>query len=241
MSEGGLPLQNALAEEPETASKVLAHPTRVRILEVVNEQDMSPIQFVNSDLCPDIPGAQDFQALLTHVSYHFRALKKFGCVVVVRTAQRRGATEHVYRGVARAFFTDAEWEKLDYDMRARISRTMLQGLIARAESAMIAGTFDSRTDRHLSWIPVKRLDEVGWSDLAATLRRTFDEVEGIRRESEERLEDSGEDAISATVGLLLFESPPAQPGASLSYDKGILSADEVPDDGSLPPGDANFG
>lgn len=224
MSEGSQTLN--VAEESETASKVLSHPTRVRILEVVNEQDMSPIQFLNSGLCPDIPGDQNFQALLAHVSYHFRALKKFGCVKVVRTAQRRGATEHVYRGAARAFFTDAEWARLDHGMRQRISRTMLQGLIARAESAMIAGTFDSRADRHLSWIPAKRLDEIGWSELATMLGVVLEDVEEIRRHAEERLEESGEEGFSATVGLLLFESPPAQPGASLSYDEGIVSTDD---------------
>lgn len=227
MSEGGRPLRSAQREGSETASKVLSHPTRVRILEVINEQDMSPIQFLNSGLCPDSLGDQDFQALLTHVSYHFRELKKFGCAVVVRTIERRGATEHIYRGAARAFFTNADWEKFDYDLRQRLSRTMLQGLIARAESAMISGTFDSRINRHLSWIPMKRLDEIGWSELATTVEGAFDDVEEIRRGAEERLEESGEEGISATVGLLLFESPPAQPGASLSYDDEGQSIEEV--------------
>lgn len=212
-------LRKAPKDESLPASKVLSHPTRVRILEVVNEQDMSPIQFVNNGLTPGQTSSDSLDPLLAHVSYHFRELAKYGCVKVVRTAQRRGATEHVYRGAARAVFTDAEWAKLDLSMRQRISRTVLQGLVARAESAMMAAQFDSRLDRHLSWIPIKNLDERGWTQLQSILATTFEDVEQIRSDSEERLRESDESAISATVGILLFESPPSQPGASLIYEE----------------------
>ena len=108
--------------EKAPASSVLRHPVRIRILETVNERDMSPIQFLNSGLCPD-----QSQKALSSISYHFRELERYGCVEVVDLVQRRGATEHVYRGTARAYFTDAEWEQFSSKERRLISRTMYAG------------------------------------------------------------------------------------------------------------------
>lgn len=195
-------------EEGTTASNALGHPTRVRILEVVNERDISPIQFVQSGLAPtEVSEERDEGSVLSHVAYHFRVLRELGCVVQVDAPARRGATEHVYRGVARAYFDDEEWARLPGELRCRISRTMLQGMIARAEGAILAGTFDSRPDRHLSWVAIE-VDEHGWNDLTAALELALERVKEIRDESRQRIAESPEQSIRMTVGLLGFESPP---------------------------------
>lgn len=184
-----------------TASAALRHPIRVRILEVVNERDMSPKQFVNEGLAPDkTPEA------LSHVSYHFRELAKYGCLHVVRKIQRRGAVEHIYRGRARAYFSDAEWAKLSGEQRHEISTTMLQGMFARAEGAMLSGTFDSRSNRHLTWVAMD-LDERGWGELTETLANAFSAVEQIRHDAAKRLNEEDQQGIHATVGILGFPSP----------------------------------
>jgi hypothetical protein len=224
---GQAAVRRAIFEPPEegtTASNALGHPTRVRILEVVNEQDMSPIQFVHSGLAP----AEGFEerdeaGVLSHVAYHFRVLRELGCVVQVDSAARRGATEHVYRGVARAYFSDEEWAGLPAELRCRISRTMLQGMIARAEGAILAGTFDSRADRHLSWVPIE-VDEQGWDALTGALEQALEKVKEIRDESQRRIAESSEDGIRVTVGLLGFESPPP----SVLFSGGTSPPREVP-------------
>src|SRR6266487_1479331 len=88
----------------ETACAPLNHPLRVRILEVANTGDISPIQFVNEQLEPPGISFKNPQHALSHVSYHFRALEKAGCIEVIDTIQRRGATEHVYRGTVTVYF-----------------------------------------------------------------------------------------------------------------------------------------
>jgi hypothetical protein len=186
-----------------TAASSLRHPLRVRILEVVNEQDMSPSRFFEGGLAPP-----ELAPALSNVSYHFRELLKFGCVKVVATFQRRGATEHVYRGLARAFFSDDEWAKLDKCQRQGLSKVMLSGMIARADGAIMAGTFDSRLDRHLTWVAMQ-LDERGWAEMMTTLAGAFADTEAIRQSAAKRLEDSGQTPIPATVGILGFPSPPA--------------------------------
>jgi hypothetical protein len=189
------------------ASAALRHPMRVRILEVVNERDMSPVQFMHLGLAPK---GDKSQKSLSQISYHFRQLAAHGCLEIVERIPRRGATEHVYRGRARAFFSDEEWAQLTPRERRLISRTMYQGLVARVEGAMLAETFDSRPDRHLTWMAID-LDERGWSEVMAALAGTFGEITQIRHDARDRLARSEEKAVPVTVGMLGFQSPVPPP------------------------------
>jgi hypothetical protein len=118
--------------------------------------------------------------------------------------------EHVYRGLARVYFTDAEFEAMPLEDRERLSRISFQGLIARTDSAMNAGTFDSRTDRNLVWMPFG-VDERGWAEMMAVMAACFGEVERIRHDAKDRLAGSGDKEIPVTFGMLGFESPPPPP------------------------------
>jgi DNA-binding transcriptional ArsR family regulator len=187
-----------------SVSAALGHPLRVRILEVLNDRDMSPVQFFRENLAP-----AEGNFGLSGISHHFKELRKSGCLEVVDTIPRRGSVEHVYRGVARATFTDHDWaRKLTPEQRSRVTRTVLQGLMARADGAIMAETFDNRIDRHLSWIAME-MDEQGWSALTALQWETLQKAEAIREEAAERIADSGE-SFPVTFGSLSFESPPSQ-------------------------------
>jgi hypothetical protein len=185
--------------ENSTAAAVLAHPLRVRILALANERDLSPVEFCREGFAPE-------KMDVSHVAYHFRELAEYGCLAVVEENKRRGSIEHVYRGIGRAYFSDADWNSLTQEERVRISKTVVQGLFARADEAMMAETFDSREDRHLSWIAME-LDEQGWKELSTTLAAAFGEVEQIRNDAERRLESSEAAAIPSTCAILSFESP----------------------------------
>jgi len=193
----------------ETICTVLKHPLRVRILEVLNEGPRSPSQFVEEGLIPK-EHYSNYQQALSLASYHFRELEKEGCLEVVESIPRRGAVEHVYRGLARVFFNDAEFEQMPQATRRQLSRISLQGLIARADRAISADTFDARPDRHLTWMPMQ-LDERGWKEVITTLAATFGELTQIRHDAKDRLAASGEEVLPATVAMLGFESPPPPP------------------------------
>lgn len=194
-------------EKKKPASHALRHPLRIRILEVVNERDISPVQFMHQQLAPEV----DISAKnLSQISYHFRQLEKYGCLEVVDWVPRRGATEHVYRGTVRAYFTDEEWEELSQKERCLVSRTVYQGLAARTEGAMMAHTFDARTDRHLTWLAME-VDERGWTELMSTLAGTYGDIVQIRHDARDRLAGSGDKVVPVTVGMLGFESPPPPP------------------------------
>jgi hypothetical protein len=194
----------------ETICTVLKHPLRVRILEVLNEGPRSPSQFVEEGLIPK-EHFTSYQQALSLASYHFRELEKEGCLEVIESIPRRGAVEHVYRGMSpQVFFSDAEFEAMPLATRRQLSRISLQGLIARADRAVHEGTFDARSDRHLTWVPMQ-LDERGWKEVIATLAATFGELTQIRHDAKDRLAASGEEVVPATVAMLGFESPPPPP------------------------------
>ena len=190
-----------------TASWVLAHPVRVRILTRANESEISPSVFVEEtmDLTPH--HGKKYENALSHVSYHFRELLKAGCIEIVELIPRRGSFEHVYAGTARAEFTEEEWAALSQEKRCRISTVALQGMIARIERAMLAHTFDARPDRCLGWT-TGELDERGWSEMTEAIRTNYESLERIREESEARLQKTDGEPIPVTYGVVGFESPP---------------------------------
>lgn len=196
----------------QSVCQALKHPIRVRILEALCEEDMSPIQFLRRGLLPpgfDFEG--DEKNALSHVAYHFKQLLEADCIVLDRTVPRRGASEHIYRSKMLALHTDKDFEGLKLEERRAISRSTLQMLIARADGAIYQGTFDKRPDRHLSWVALE-LDEQGWKELRDLQAETLERAQGIKAAAIARKHERGEDddapTFTATFGALAFESPP---------------------------------
>jgi hypothetical protein len=197
----------------KTPAQVLSHPLRVRILETVNERDMSPVRFVREGLAGNRLDHLGEREAVSHIAYHFGKLEEFGCVEVVERNPRRGSIENVYRGVARAYFTDEEWKILEPERRKEITAVVLQGLMARAEGAILEDTFDARVDRWLVWVELD-LDEQGWSELSGLCEEMMADVEELREATEERLGSTADgDGAATSIGgpttwaMLAFESP----------------------------------
>jgi DNA-binding transcriptional ArsR family regulator len=176
-------------------AKALSHPMRGRILTILNERTASPNEI-----------AEMLDERLPNVSYHVRALLDLGCIELVDTAQRRGAIEHYYRALTRPFFSDGDWKRLPKSGRQSISDSSLQRVWEDVSDAMEAGTFEGRTDRHLSHTPMT-LDDEGWRELAKLLAETLAEAQKIDSESRARLKSSGGPGIPARLVAMQFESP----------------------------------
>ena len=191
-----------------TVCAPLAHPLRARILEVANEEPLSPSQFVDAGLMPAEMVTSRNQAL-SLASYHFKCLAEADCLEVVETIPRRGAIEHIYASISYWKVSDAERKARSLEERAEISRLSALGLIARTENAIREATFDQRLDRLLDWGSL-HLGEEGWTKLQDILARTRREIGALREESRG---PDGEKShvgprVHVTVGLLAFESPP---------------------------------
>lgn len=184
----------------------VSHPIRVRAMTILTERVASPASIahaINIDTNLSIePGL---------VSYHVKALVKVGLVEMVRTAQVRGATEHFYRAVERPMLYTPEWAELPEDDRQEWSELAMSLVILDVVRAFDAKTFDGRTDRYFTRLPLS-LDQEGWEDLSKAqdemLQRAFD----IQAESNERRCDGDEPAIQAISVMATFEAAPA--GAS---------------------------
>jgi DNA-binding transcriptional ArsR family regulator len=176
--------------------RALAHPLRIQILEILSERVASPNVL-----------AHELDAGLTHVAYHTRALDRCGCLELVETAQRRGATEHFYKAAPNAFIGDRAWRKVPKTLRGGVSAASLQTFIDQAVAALEAGTIDDRDDTTLCWMPVF-LDQEGWDEVNGVLAEAIERVLKAQEASKRRAGESGGDArrISAVVALVNFET-----------------------------------
>ncbi len=188
------------ASAEEALAKVFAHPLRVKVWYLINQAPTSPNRI-----------AMELGEPLGNIAYHVRELEKYGCIELVTTKQRRGATEHYYRALSRTLIDTETWATLPLEERRPTSRYGLQCIIADLIAADNAGTFDSRTDRHLTYFPVN-VDEEGWAEIASACDEFLERVMKIQAESANRAaESSSEPAISAVASLLFFERPPSAP------------------------------
>jgi len=188
--------------------KALAHPARVQILEVLSERVASPNML-----------ATELETGLSHVAYHTRALDRCGCLELVQTAQRRGATEHFYKARPRVFIGDQAWRQVPRSLRGAVTGASLQSFLDKAMGALEAGTIDRRDDTTLTWMPL-HLDEQGWGEVRSILREATDRVVKAQEDSGRRASSAEIDlrTISAVIGLALFETGASADGADAVSD-----------------------
>ncbi len=192
------------SQEPEMIDqrliKALAHPLRVRILEILSAQVSSPNQL-----------SEALETGLTDVAYHTRALDKCGCLQLVDTAQRRGAVEHFYKATPDSFLGNPAWRGVPSGILPGVSGATLQTFIDKAAAAMAAGTLDGREDTIFRWLPLL-LDQLGWKEVVAIMEETTEKVLAAHLRSQDRLESSGAgtESISTVVGLASFETGGSQ-------------------------------
>ncbi len=75
----------------QEVAKALSHSVRAQVLDLIGEGKASPRQV-----------AERLGQDLSSVAYHVRVLHRLGCLELVETHQRRGATEHFYEVTERA-------------------------------------------------------------------------------------------------------------------------------------------
>jgi hypothetical protein len=175
--------------------KGLAHPVRLELLGILSYRDISPAAFARHRGEP-----------VSNLTYHFRLLEELGCIELARTRPVRGSVEHIYRRIKRVIFSDRDWLVMPDEARQIVASTILRDLVGRMTQALQAGTFTARQDVHITWRPVT-LDEQGWTDVIEILAGTFDAVSKAEVRAVERMRESGEAGLEATVALAGFESP----------------------------------
>lgn len=180
--------------------KGLAHPIRLELLGILSYRDISPSEFARHRGEP-----------VSNLTYHFNTLEELGCIELARTQPKRGSVEHIYRRIKRVIFTDRDWLIMPDEARQIVASTILRDLIGRMTQALQAGTFTAREDVHITWRPVT-LDEQGWKAVTKILKDAFDAVSTAEVDAIERMRESGEEGLEATVAIAGFESPRSATG-----------------------------
>jgi DNA-binding transcriptional ArsR family regulator len=168
--------------------KAMSHPLRFRLLGRLNAGVASPSEM-----------ARELGLPVGRVSHHVRTLAKIGAIELVRQEPRRGATEHYYRAVVPAWFSDEDWARLPGSVRSAIGDQVVRDVLMTISAAAPQG-FD-HPKAHLSFLPVG-LDARGMDEMADLLRRTLEEAQAIEARSSER--DAGERTTGEVV-IMLFE------------------------------------
>lgn len=179
--------------------KGLASPLRVRILALMNDRPWSPREL-----------EQELGEGLSQVSYHVKVLYDFALIELTGTEPRRGAVEHFYRAVERAFVPSAMAKLIPKSGQHIAGNDILREIDKDLAASLKSGRFYARDDWHASWTPAD-LDDQGCQDaekLADRFAEDFMEIEAEsaqRRAKGEKGEGGGEHiAISAAV--LVFGS-----------------------------------
>lgn len=180
--------------------KALAHPLRVRILGVLDEQIASPREL-----------AKALHAPLGNVSYHVRILTSLGLIELVRETPRRGSVEHHYTSVARPAISDEAWASVPDTVKRAMVGAALQQAGIYVNAAAAEGSFN-RSDAHLSRTPLE-LDCEGWKALAEELLGFMERARTIERDCTDRLERAPETRTTAQLLMMLFETPVGVEGA----------------------------
>jgi DNA-binding transcriptional ArsR family regulator len=187
------------ADFKELTKQVLrasSHPLRLDIQCILFNRVASPVEI-----------AQELDEDISTVSYHVEVLESDGVIELVKTEPRRGAVEHFYKAVTSPTHTNAAWAKLSRPTRRSITAVTLRGMIGEAFRAVLKDTFDARTDRHLSWIPME-LDEEGWAELRERMAAWLEETEQIKADAAKRLAETGDRGSRFFSGIMGFETPP---------------------------------
>lgn len=184
--------------------KAMAHPIRMHLLGILSYKPVSPAEF-----------ARERGEPVSKVAHHFRSLEKLGCIEVAHTRPVRGSTEHFYRRSETIVIHDDLLGKMPEEAHRLIASTILRDFLGRATRALEAGTFTARKDVHYTWKPVN-LDEQGWKEVTEILGSAYQQVDAAEERALERMEQSGEEGLVATVGLMGFESPPEEDDSELS-------------------------
>lgn len=180
-------------------AKVFADDVCLEIVAETNLREMSARQFHE-----EVGGAS-----VEGIRRRFKMLAEIGWLTKVnekRGGKRRGAAEHFYRATGPAIFDNGTWAEVPDSVKGTYSWRTFEQLSDQVRKAIEAGTFEARTDNHLSW-SLLRLDQQGWERVAGAVDALFASAFEAQEEAKLRMARSGEAPVTTTLALAAFESP----------------------------------
>jgi hypothetical protein len=181
---------------PERMAPIFADELCMQILSELNRSDMSVKHFHRE--------FADKEASEGVVRYRFGRLKDLAWITVVDRVRKRAAYENIYRATKPAVVTAGAWTGAPLALRVtEIWKTFVR-FSDLVKEAIIAGTFDLRDDRHLSW-SIVNLDREGWQKITARMEALAMFTGEEERRAKQRIA-AGAKPLTMVVGLMAVES-----------------------------------
>lgn len=180
----------------ERLLKALQHPLRAKILAYMNDRAWSPREL-----------QRELDEGLSQVSYHVKVLADFELIELIGTEPRRGAVEHFYRAVERAFIPSDMAKHIPKSGQRIIGDDILEEIDKDIGASLKSGKFYARDDWHTSWTPAD-LDDQGCKDaekLADEFVERFLEIEAESATRRAQGKGDGEH-IATSAAVLVFGS-----------------------------------
>lgn len=179
----------------EALLKTIAHPVGHAILRVLTERDASAKELASALSQPR-----------STVRDQLRKLVVSGLAEEAGEEAKRGAVERFYRAAPSSrWLDDDSIAKLGSRQKRRTVLRVVREAMADTSSALASDRLDRRND----WVVASSRIEVdlrGWEELSAIHQRAAAEVERVRDECAERLEEA-EESLRAISWILLLEMP----------------------------------
>jgi predicted transcriptional regulator len=177
----------------EAVAFAVGHRIRIDALSILNEGTASPNEI-----------AKAIGEGVSKVGHHVKELFDSGCIEFVGTEQRRGATEHFYRAIARPFISDKEARELPEETKREFAALILQAIMAEGLASLRAGKMDADEDIWMSWRSVN-LDAQGRREVADEQAASYARIEEIEARCIARLVESDQAGTSTVVAAMSFE------------------------------------
>lgn len=177
----------------EAVAFAVGHRIRIDALSILNEGTASPNEI-----------AKTIGEGVSKVGHHVKELFDSGCIEFVGTEQRRGATEHFYRAIARPFISNEEARELPEETKREFAALILQAIMAEGLASLRAGKMDADEDIWMSWRSVN-LDQQGRREVADEQAASYSRIEEIEAKCAARLVDSEETGTSTVIAAMGFE------------------------------------
>lgn len=181
---------------PERLAPVFADDLFLLIVQELNKRPLSVPHF-HREFASDVSEAA--------VRHRFNRAKKLGLAAIVERVPNRGAEEHLYRATRPAVDDDGAWADAPDALAETEAWATFENLSALVKESIVAGTFDVRDDRHLSWSIVS-LDQEGLTKVIAGIEALDDFIREEQERARKRIE-AGAESLSMVVGLSVVESP----------------------------------
>jgi len=172
--------------------KALAHPLRVRLLALINDREWSPNEL-----------SEELNEGLSQVSYHIKVLKDFEMIELTKTEPRRGAVEHFYRALERAYIPRWMAKLLPRSGKEIVGSNILEATEEDLVASIESGKFYEREDTHASYTPVT-LDEIGCEEADEVAIEAIEKILEIHGKAANRRSKGEGDGESIPVSAAFF-------------------------------------